>query len=224
MLVYDFSMLDDVFNYTHQQNLLQQKSSIDQRMQSVLSSIEQTLQALTRALELLKSLQQESIPPQSRTMHELSAAQSVITKETLATTFVEFKSQADERLLDDQKMIEGFFNGESMVDALGRAYTVPANYASKSKLIEGDGMKLIVTRSGSFIYKQIAPAERQRLIGTLEQSDSRDYYVRVGEHRFRVLTASITYYKGMNGDEVIILVPKSLVSTWAAVENIIKQG
>ncbi|MEK7648451.1 MAG: hypothetical protein AAB400_00850 [Patescibacteria group bacterium] len=186
------------------------------------SAIEDALRSLTHALEALKVLQSTHTVQQS-TIKEITATQSVLMKETIAATLVDLSPSKDDIRIPEQKIIEGVFNGEAMIDAFGRVYSVPANYASKSKLIEGDSMKLTMSPSGSFIYKQIGPAERQRLIGTLEQSDSRDYSVRIGERRWRVLTASITYYKGVHGDEVIVLVPKSAQSTWAAVENIIKK-
>ncbi len=185
-------------------------------------SIEEALRSLSKALEALKALQSTSVI-QQMAVKEINATQSVSMKETIASTLVDIPSFKEEVRMPEQKIIEGVFNGESMVDASGRAYSVPANYASKSKLVEGDCMKLTVSSSGSFVYKQIGPAERQRLIGMLEQSDTRDYYVRTGERRWRVLTASITYYKGIIGDEVIVLVPKSAQSGWAAVENIIKK-
>ena len=59
------------------------------------------------------------------------------------------------------RVIEGIFDGQNMMDAAGQSYPVPANYASKSKLVEGDGMKLTITDEGKFIYKQIAPIERR---------------------------------------------------------------
>ena len=55
------------------------------------------------------------------------------------------------------KVIEGVFDGQTMHDADGKAYPVPANYASKSKLVEGDILKLTIADDGSFIYKQIGP-------------------------------------------------------------------
>ena len=58
-----------------------------------------------------------------------------------------------------------------MVDAQGNTYPVPANYASKSKLVEGDGMKLTITDEGKFIYKQIAPVPRRTALGVLIQED-----------------------------------------------------
>src|SRR5690606_16926125 len=45
---------------------------------------------------------------------------------------------------EGQKIIEGVFDGENMVDDAGKKYPVPANYASKSKLVEGDMLKLTI--------------------------------------------------------------------------------
>src|SRR3989338_6572507 len=42
------------------------------------------------------------------------------------------------------RTVEGIFDGQNMVDSHGQTYPVPANYASKSKLVEGDGMKLTI--------------------------------------------------------------------------------
>src|SRR5471030_2263459 len=39
-------------------------------------------------------------------------------------------------------VIEGTFDGQIMIATDGKQYPVPANYASKSKLVEGDVLKL----------------------------------------------------------------------------------
>lgn len=127
---------------------------------------------------------------------------------------------------DDVKarVIEGVFDGQNMIGPDGKKYQVPPNYASKSKLVEGDILKLSITDSGGFIYKQIGPTERDRLVGALiKEEDSSDYTVRAGGSAYKVLTASVTYFKGNHGDEAIILVPKNAASAWAAIENIIKK-
>ncbi len=121
-----------------------------------------------------------------------------------------------------EKVLEGVFNGEKMVGPDGQEYNVPPNYASKSKLLEGDIMKLTITRTGSFIYKQIGPIPRKRILGTLELDEAtKKWSVQVDGKRYKVLTASISFYHGKPGDEIAILVPEAVTSTWAAVENII---
>lgn len=123
------------------------------------------------------------------------------------------------------KIIEGAFDGQNMLGPDGKQYSVPANYASKSKLVEGDVLKLTITRDGSFIYKQIGPIDRQRLIGQLSRDEVSGEYRVVAEGKsYKVLLASITYFKGEPGDEVVILVPALGDTRWAAVENIIKQS
>lgn len=128
-----------------------------------------------------------------------------------------------ERESEEGMVVEGVFDGQNMIGPDGKKYSVPANYASKSKLVEGDILKLTIDRQGNFIYKQIGPIERKRLIGTLvKDREKGEYVVLAGDKLFKVLMASITYYKGDENDEVVILVPKDADSTWAAVENIIK--
>ncbi len=126
---------------------------------------------------------------------------------------------------DDGLIIEGVFNGQLMIGPDGKKYSVPANYASKSKLVEGDMLKLTIAGDGSFIFKQISPVERSRLVGHLiRDKKTNEYVVLAGDKIFKVLLASVTYFKGEEGDEVVILVPKDADSTWAAVENIIKNN
>lgn len=125
---------------------------------------------------------------------------------------------------EEGEIVEGVFDGVSMVGADGRSYTVPANYASKSKLLEGDLLKLTILKDGTFLYKQIGPIDRKRVRGTLMQDeDTGEYSVMSQGNTYKVLSASITYYKGEVGDEVVILVPTDKQSNWAAVENVIKQ-
>lgn len=122
-------------------------------------------------------------------------------------------------------IIEGVFDGQNMVGPDGKIYTVPANYASKSKLVEGDIMKLTITGDGSFIYKQIGPVNRRRQLGTLVQTDSGTFRAVTKKGRsFRLLTASVTYFHGEAGNKVVMLIPEEMDSKWAAVENIVKNG
>src|SRR5690242_17823498 len=116
------------------------------------------------------------------------------------------------------KVIEGVFDGQTMVGPDGKSYPVPANYASKSKLVEGDILKLTIADDGGFIYKQIGPVARRQIIGTLVQHDGA-YYVEAGGKEYRILLASVTYFKAHVGDQVSIIVPEdNRDAIWAAVE------
>lgn len=123
------------------------------------------------------------------------------------------------------RIIEGVFDGQNMTGPDGKSYSVPANYASKSKLVEGDSLKLTIADDGTFIYKQIGPVERRRVIGTLIRDEvTEEFMVDAQGQRYKVLRASITYFKGAEGDQIVVLLPKNSESRWAAVENIIKEG
>lgn len=122
------------------------------------------------------------------------------------------------------KVIEGVFDGQNMVGPDGKQYPVPANYASKSKLVEGDVLKLTIAEDGSFIYKQIGPVERRKILGTLVHDDKGDYRVLAEGKPYKVLLASLTYFKSEPGDQVTIVLPKDKDATWGAVENVLKGG
>lgn len=120
------------------------------------------------------------------------------------------------------RVVEGVFDGVSMVGSDGARYEVSQNYASKSRLVEGDMLKLTIQPDGTYVFKQIGPVERQRLVGRLHVDPSTQEHVVHSENQvYKVLTASVTYYKGVPGDEVVIIVPRDGNSGWAAVENIV---
>lgn len=123
------------------------------------------------------------------------------------------------KMVGDQHVIEGSFDGQNMIGPDGRVYSVPANYASKSKLIPGDVLKLTITDDGTFLYKQIGPVERKKIIGTLT-FDEGQYRVIASAKSYKVLLASVTYFKAEMGDRVTIIVPESGDSDWAAIENV----
>jgi hypothetical protein len=116
------------------------------------------------------------------------------------------------------KVIEGVFDGQNMVGSDGKTYPVPANYASKSKLVQGDILKLTIAEDGAFLYKQIGPIPRKQVVGTLKLENGH-YFVEVGPRNFRVLLASVTYFKAKPGDQVSVNVPEDdSAAEWAALE------
>jgi hypothetical protein len=117
------------------------------------------------------------------------------------------------------KIIEGVFDGQNMVGSDGKTYPVPANYASKSKLVQGDILKLTIAEDGAFMYKQIGPIPRKQVVGVLQQKDGH-YYVDVNGKQYRILLASVTYFKAKPGDQVSVNIPEDATvdAEWAALE------
>ena len=123
-----------------------------------------------------------------------------------------------------ERVIEGVFDGKNMQGNDGEEYPVPPNYASKSKLVEGDVLKLTIGVDGSFVYKQIGPLERRRVVGTLVIDEQGNFGVKTPEKTFSVLLASVTFYRAEEGDEVTILLPQHGDAEWGAVENVIHRS
>ncbi|MFH1405045.1 MAG: hypothetical protein ABIH21_03025 [Patescibacteria group bacterium] len=181
------------------------KSSDISKDQLAVKILKQVHQSIGCVLELLES-------------GNTSSATSCLTD--LVTSRHEISSQAEQ----NGEIIEGVFNGVDMVGSDGKLYSVPSNYASKSRLVEGDVLKLTKKPGGDFIFKQIGPVERRRIVGKLAfNAADNSYVVLCGDEVYNTLTASVTYYKGEPGDEVVILVPMSGKCHWAAVENIVKK-
>lgn len=125
---------------------------------------------------------------------------------------------------EEGSVIEGTFDGQIMQGTDGKQYPVPANYASKSKLVEGDMLKLNITPDGSFIYKQIGPVDRIHAIGVVSQDEKGNFYIFSEGKPYKVLLASITYFKAEPGDEVALVRPRDIDSSWCAIENVLQKG
>jgi len=132
------------------------------------------------------------------------------------------KQKTETNTKETSEIIEGFFDGQNMVGPNDKLYPVPANYASKSKLVQGDKLKLTVLKDGSFIYKQIGPAERKKLIGELTEDEKGEFLVQARGKVYKVLKASVTYFKGEVGDQVTLIISKDKEASWATIENVIK--
>ncbi len=130
--------------------------------------------------------------------------------------------EADENFAG--KIIQGEFDGEHMKGEDGQLYPVPANYASKSKLVEGDKLKLAIEPDGAFVYKQIGPTDRTRVRGIFDINEQGQYVVKSEDKEYRLLLASVTFYHIDRGDTVTILLPAEGKAVWGAVENVIKAG
>lgn len=126
-----------------------------------------------------------------------------------------------EEVLEGERIIEGVFDGQNMQGNDGEQYPIPPNYASKSKIVEGDVLKLTIESDGSLVYKQINPVERKRVVGTLAVDDQGNFVVKTEEKTYNILLASLTFYKAQEGDEVTVLVPEHGDAQWGAVDHVI---
>jgi len=158
-----------------------------------------------------------------RALVETASANIAAAKQILADLLGTSVSELDYQnkatgLSSDGKVVEGVFDGQYMVDQEGKKYPVPANYASKSKLVTGDVLKLTIMDDGSFVYKQIGPIARKKIIGTLVYEND-EYRVVAGGRSYKVLLASVTYFKLNSGDELTIMVPEKEDTEWAAIES-----
>jgi hypothetical protein len=127
------------------------------------------------------------------------------------------------------EVVEGYFDGESMIGDNGKTYLVPQNYASKTQLVVGDRMKWILTPDRE-VFKLIQPVNRERVTGTFA-IEGENFVVLVDKFAtpIKVLKASATYaIKQLNlqpGDEVAIYIPKDSENpNWGAFINIVKSS
>lgn len=178
---------------------------------------------------MAKRNKKESIAPSDEDLLQikqlLDSAENQIRRAKSLIFSSEIEEQAKE-IFDEKitpsNIIEGVFDGEGFVAPDGKKYPVPANYASKSKLVTGDLLKLTIAPDGSFIYKQISPIERKKVVGILEESGDA-WRINVDGKLYNILTASVTYFKAKTEDKIVALIPKNGKSDWAAVENILKE-
>lgn len=169
--------------------------------------LRQTHEALGHAIALLEGAGKED------------AARMLVDLVTAKRDAARFSAEAS-----GAQVVEGVFDGFAMIGPDGRAYAIPPNYASKSRLVEGDVMKLTAKPDGTNIFKQIGPVERRRAVGCVALDSSTGTHVVVcGQMTYKVLPASMTFFRAEPGDEAVVLVPKSRDSVWAAVENVVKK-
>lgn len=121
---------------------------------------------------------------------------------------------------EESKIIEWVFTWEDMLGVDGNNYPVPANYASKSKLVQWDKLKLTIEWSGKMTYKQILPIARESKIGLLTKENGK-YQVIVDWKTYNLLTAAVTHFKCEVWDTITIIIPEGKQATFAAIEAIV---
>lgn len=171
------------------------------------------------ALEMIEGAE-ASIRSAKQILYEVVGDPSLAKKRKMEEALEDLSSPSE---LGNEKIIEGVFDGEKMIGADKRTYVVPANYASKSKLVAGDILKLTILEDGRLMYKIIGPIEKKHIMGTLTYDDGKYKVIAEGK-LFNVLLASVTYFKGEVGDKVSLIVPQIQDTDWGAIEAIIPQS
>jgi hypothetical protein len=138
-------------------------------------------------------------------------------QKTITQTQTEMESE-------DKSVIHGDFNGQLMIGEDQKKYPVPLNYASKTKLIPGDKLKLSIKTDGKLIYKLVEPAERKHQKAILSLADDQKPIALTDEQQtFFLNQAAVSYYKGTPGDELYIVTNANDQGAYAAIEAVIKQ-
>ena len=121
---------------------------------------------------------------------------------------------------DSSKIIEWVFTGNEMLWADWNKYPIPANYSSKSKLVQGDKLKLTIEWNWKMLYKQISPIEREYKTW-LVVKEKEKYQVISEWKTYDLLTAAVTHFKANIWDTITIILPANKKATFAAIEAII---
>lgn len=121
---------------------------------------------------------------------------------------------------EEAKIIEWVFTWEEMLWVDNHKYPVPVNYASKSKLVQWDRLKLTIEWNGRMLYKQIKPIERETKVWLLTK-DQWKFQVISEWATYNVLTAAVTHFKAEIWDSVSVVIPAWKQANFAAIEAVI---
>lgn len=171
------------------------------------------LQEIVDSLKKSLETAQNSLAAAQKWIHQLESSD-------LSELPVVEKSHTAAPTTDSENIFYGIYNGKEMVSETGRSFPVPANYASKSKLIEGDSLKMTILPSGAMVYKQIEIADRELMQGTLIL-DKDKYKVLCDDRLVNVPYASITFFRAQVGDSITVIVPRDESKTWGAIETVV---
>ncbi len=121
---------------------------------------------------------------------------------------------------DDSKIVEWVFTWEEMLWSDWNKYPVPANYSSKSKLVQWDKLKVTITPNGKMLYKQIAPINRSFVTGLVVKEKDK-FQVVADWKTYDLLTAAVTHFKANIWDTVTVIIPEWKDATFAAIDLVV---
>ena len=125
---------------------------------------------------------------------------------------------------DGVQVVEWKFDGTFMIGNDTKMYPVPMNYASKTKLIPGDMLKLRIMEDGKLIYKVIGPAARKFLKAKLTKTEEGKFIALSEDNKtFSLNQAAVSFFKWNVGNEITIILNAGDDTGFAAIEAVISK-
>lgn len=175
--------------------------------QKKIIAIKDFIESAEKSIKNAKKLLLEILKEDSINLNELMLDTSWLTQ---------YKSQ-------DNKIIEWVFTWEEMLWSDWYKYPVPSNYASKSKLVQWDKLKLTIDWLWKMLYKQIQPIERETKVWLLVKENWKYQVVAEGK-TYNLLTAAVTHFKWEIWDSITIILPLWKEATFASIEAVIPKN
>lgn len=120
---------------------------------------------------------------------------------------------------NEWEVVEWVYDWLYMLWSDGKKYPVPLNYASKSKLISWDTLKLTILPNGKLMYKLISPAPRTYVRATLSQSWNEYLAIWDNGKTYKLNPAAVTYFDLKVWDEMSIIINAEGKWEFAAIES-----
>ncbi len=121
--------------------------------------------------------------------------------------------------VEQWQIIEWVYDGVYMIWSDNKKYPVPLNYASKSKLISWDILKLTILSNWKLMYKLIQPANRNYLKATLSKTDNDFIAIWDDWKTYKLNAAAVTYFNLQIWDEISIIANAEWKWEYAAIET-----
>ena len=118
---------------------------------------------------------------------------------------------------------EGTFKGDHILADDGTRYEIAANYASKSKIVEGSRLRGVIMSNGNIKYTIIEKAQYELKLGKVIQDGQQETLIKVDDYIAKVLWESITFFRLEEGDEIYVRVPKGKQAEYAVIDSAIHE-
>lgn len=130
---------------------------------------------------------------------------------------LKWMNKMDRQFQSVHKSVMGVFEAEHMMGEDGQIYRIPPNYVSKSRLVEGDQLRVEILDDGTTYFKQIHPIERIKFIGEVVPSAGTLAIKDKNGNLYKTNQASIRFFDIREGDEVTAITSKN--SQYCAIDQ-----